>query len=267
MGDSDQHPNIMIAISGRGSNMAALLDREIPATAVIAMEGAPGIKLAQEFEVECIECATVQEVCSVIEECSPDLVCLAGFMRLLPAYVTQKFNIMNIHPSLLPRFPGMHAQKQALDSGATYSGCTVHMVDGGVDTGRIILQRTVPIMPGDTVDSMSVRILEQEHGAYAQAVKMFMGLGSDGQKMPRLCKEFEDSDEAVMFVLARNPDAWPRSTYMWRNENRVVVSVNPPESAPHVAATPDDTFDVLRHRLDNMVSLEHVSAIQELPME
>lgn len=102
------------------------------------------------------------------------LVCLAGFMRIIsPEFVrTFRMRILNIHPALLPSFPGLHAQKQAVDHGVKVSGCTVHFVDEGTDTGPIILQTPVPVMEGDTEDSLSARILEQEHLLYPQAVNL-----------------------------------------------------------------------------------------------
>lgn len=103
------------------------------------------------------------------------LVCLAGFMRIISPEFVRRYNmrILNIHPALLPSFQGLHAQKQAVDYGAKVSGCTVHFVDDGVDTGPIILQRPVPVMDGDTEETLSARILEQEHVAYPEAVKLF----------------------------------------------------------------------------------------------
>ncbi len=103
------------------------------------------------------------------------LVCLAGFMRIIsPEFVRQyRMRIINIHPALLPSFPGLHAQKQALDAGVKITGCTVHFVDEGVDSGPIILQRAVPVMDNDTEDTLSARILEQEHQLYPEAVRLF----------------------------------------------------------------------------------------------
>ena len=103
------------------------------------------------------------------------LVCLAGFMRIMsPEFVRHyRTQIMNIHPALLPAFPGLHAQKQALDYGVKVTGCTVHFVDEGMDSGPIILQKAVPIMEGDDEESLSERILEQEHELYPEAVRMF----------------------------------------------------------------------------------------------
>lgn len=102
------------------------------------------------------------------------LVCLAGFMRILSPEFIQKYKnrILNIHPALLPAFPGLHAQKQALEYGAKYSGCTVHFIDEGVDTGPIILQATVKIMDSDTEETLSKRILSKEHKIYPQAVRL-----------------------------------------------------------------------------------------------
>lgn len=103
------------------------------------------------------------------------LVCLAGFMRLIsPEFVRQyRMRILNIHPALLPSFPGLHAQKQALDAGVKLTGCTVHFVDEGVDSGPVILQKAVPIMENDNEETLSARILEREHQLYPEAVKLF----------------------------------------------------------------------------------------------
>lgn len=103
------------------------------------------------------------------------LVCLAGFMRIISAeFVRQyKMKIINIHPALLPSFPGLHAQRQALESGVRVTGCTVHFVDEGVDSGPVILQKAVPVMDGDDEEKLSARILEQEHQLYPEAVRLF----------------------------------------------------------------------------------------------
>lgn len=115
------------------------------------------------------------------------LVCLAGFMRIVsPEFIKQyKMRIMNIHPALLPSFPGLHAQKQALEYGVKISGCTVHFVDEGIDSGPVILQKAVPIMDNDTEETLSTRILEQEHQLYIEAVKLFCEgrIKIDGRKV------------------------------------------------------------------------------------
>jgi phosphoribosylglycinamide formyltransferase-1 len=103
------------------------------------------------------------------------LICLAGFMRIISVeFVTQyKMRILNIHPSLLPSFPGLHAQKQAIEYGAKVSGCTVHFVDEGVDSGPILLQKAVPVLDIDTEETLSSRILKEEHKLYPQSVRLF----------------------------------------------------------------------------------------------
>jgi phosphoribosylglycinamide formyltransferase 1 len=118
-------------------------------------------------------------VIHVLEEKRVDLVCLAGFMRLLSPSFVQAFRnrILNIHPSLLPAFPGLDAQRQALQYGVKVSGCTVHFVDEGLDSGPIILQAVVPVLDGDSEESLSARILEQEHQIYPRAIQQVL----DGQ--------------------------------------------------------------------------------------
>ena len=141
---------------------------------------ARGLELAKERG---IETCTIErrgrtreehegEIISVLREHQVDLVCLAGYMRLLSPCFVEAFRgrILNIHPSLLPSFPGLDAQRQALDHGAKVSGCTVHFVDETLDGGPIIAQRTVPVMEGDTVETLSARILEQEHKLYPESV-------------------------------------------------------------------------------------------------
>ena len=113
------------------------------------------------------------EIAAELEKRGVELVCLAGYMRLLsPAFVDAfRGRIVNIHPSLLPSFPGLDAQAQAIEAGVAESGCTVHFVDEHLDAGPVILQRKVPVLPGDTAETLAARILEQEHPAYVEAVK------------------------------------------------------------------------------------------------
>ncbi len=113
-----------------------------------------------------------REIIRALRERHVDLVCLAGYMRLLSPCFIEAFRgrILNIHPSLLPAFPGLDAQRQALEHGVKVSGCTVHFVDETLDGGPIIAQRAVPVIEGDTVDSLSARILEEEHKLYVEAV-------------------------------------------------------------------------------------------------
>lgn len=117
-----------------------------------------------------------QEIVTALSERQIDLVCLAGYMRLLSSYFIDAYRgrILNIHPSLLPAFPGLAAQRQALDHGAKWSGCTVHFVDETLDGGPIIAQRTVPVLEDDSEESLSARILEQEHLLYPEAVALIV---------------------------------------------------------------------------------------------
>ncbi len=179
---------IGILISGRGSNMAALIDAvasgSIPASEVTIVisdkPDAPGLVRARDAGVETLVVERKgrsrtehdEEIASELKKRGVELVCLAGYMRLLsPEFVAAFSNrIINIHPSLLPAFPGLDAQKQALEAGVKVTGCTVHYVDEHLDNGLVILQREVEVMADDDVESLSNRILEQEHAAYVEAV-------------------------------------------------------------------------------------------------
>jgi len=185
---------IGILLSGRGSNFEAIarqidegkLRAEI-AVVVSNVEAAPGLRRARERGLDVFSAnskglsreAFDRQVIRVLEEKRVDLVCLAGFMRLLSPSFIQAFRnrILNIHPSLLPAFPGLDAQRQALEYGVKVSGCTVHFVDEGLDSGPIILQAVVPVLDGDTEESLSARILEQEHQIYPKAIQCVL----DGQ--------------------------------------------------------------------------------------
>jgi phosphoribosylglycinamide formyltransferase-1 len=179
---------IAILISGRGSNMLALADavreRRIPgseiAVVVSDQPNAAGLPRAQSRG---LKTAVVErrgrsrdehdrELVTVLQQHRVDFVCLAGYMRLLsPEFLSAYHNrILNIHPSLLPAFPGLDAQKQALEHGVKFSGCTVHFVDQTLDGGPIIAQRIVPVLDDDTEETLSARILEEEHKLYAEAL-------------------------------------------------------------------------------------------------
>ena len=181
--------NVAILLSGRGSNFLALSDAieagEIPARIALVVSNkpdAPGLEHARErkYEAICIPSAGIEREAydrQVVEELKArqvDVICLAGFMRLLSPWFVQQYpqRILNIHPSLLPAFPGLHSQQQALDWGARVSGCTVHFVDEKLDHGAIIVQRSVPVQDAATEDTLSARILEQEHQIYPEALKL-----------------------------------------------------------------------------------------------
>ena len=182
---------LAILLSGRGSNFVALADAvdsgEIADASIAAVVSdnpeAPGLAIARERglpahavprESGMTRAVHEARIRRILDAAKPDLVCLAGYMRILsPEFVeAYRGRILNIHPSLLPKYPGLHVQRRALEAGERESGCTVHYVDVGIDSGPVILQKRVPILPGDTEESLSARILEQEHAAYPEAVML-----------------------------------------------------------------------------------------------
>ena len=183
---------IGILISGRGSNMVALLDaiREgrLAAEAALVIsniESAAGLQKARERGVETLFISHKgrsreehdREMVSELTRREVSLVCLAGYMRLVSPFFIRAFEnrILNIHPSLLPAFPGLDAQRQALEHGVKITGCTVHIVDEELDHGAIVMQRAVEVADTDTVETLSGRILEQEHLIYPEAVARVLG--------------------------------------------------------------------------------------------
>jgi phosphoribosylglycinamide formyltransferase-1 len=177
-----------VLLSGRGSNFIAIADNiqsgKLNAEIAIVISNradAPGIAVAKQRGLNAVVIPSKgrgreehdSEVIAALKSANVDLVILAGYMRLLsPAFIHAfQQKILNIHPSLLPAFPGLDAQRQALEYGVKVTGCTVHFVDEHLDHGPIIVQRTVPVMPDDSVDSLSARILEQEHIAYSEAIE------------------------------------------------------------------------------------------------
>ena len=177
-----------ILLSGRGSNFVAiaeaihqrhLLGVEV-AVVLSNVEDAPGLDAARERKLAAFAVPSAgrkraehdAEMIARLHQHKVDLVCLAGYMRIISPAFVEAFpqRILNVHPSLLPAFPGLHAQRQALEYGAKVAGCTVHFVDEAVDHGVIILQKTVPVQEEDTEESLSARILEQEHAAYSEAI-------------------------------------------------------------------------------------------------
>jgi len=183
---------IGVLLSGRGSNFEALAESvsagRIPnaeiAIVISNQPEAPGLKKAEAREIptRMIPSKGLQrevydrQVVAVLQECKVDLICLAGYMRLLSPYFVAAFpqKILNIHPSLLPSFPGLEAQKQALEHGVKVAGCTVHFVDENLDAGPIILQAVVPVLDGDDEHALSERILQEEHRIYSEAAKIVL---------------------------------------------------------------------------------------------
>jgi len=183
--------NLGILLSGRGSNFEAIAQNvlavEIPAKIAVVISNrqeALGLACARQlgFEARFLPSqgkgreAYDREVVAVLQDFKVDLVCLAGFMRILSPYFVRAFpgRILNIHPALLPAFPGSNAQRQALEHGVKFTGCTVHIVDEGVDTGPIVCQAVVPVLDDDSVETLSARILKQEHRIYSEAIRLIL---------------------------------------------------------------------------------------------
>ena len=201
--------NLGILLSGRGSNFEAianhLQDGKIPdARIAIVISNRPdagGLAVAKRLGLAAVVVPSKgkvreehdREVVAVLNQHQVDLVCLAGYMRLLSPWFVRQFprRILNIHPSLLPAFPGLEAQEQAFAYGVKIAGCTVHFVDEELDHGPILVQKAVPVLDSDNEQSLAERILEQEHIAYSEAIKLVL----DG--------EFEISGRRVKPKLAR----------------------------------------------------------------
>jgi phosphoribosylglycinamide formyltransferase 1 len=182
---------IAVLLSGRGSNFVALAEacarHEVPAEIVLVLSDrsdAPGLERARERGIEARaiprrglgQDEQERQMIAAIRDVGAEWVCLAGYMRILGAGFMTAFphRILNIHPALLPAFPGLHAQDQAWAYGVKVSGCTVHLVDAGCDTGPIVTQRVVPCLDGDTPETLAARILEQEHRAYPEALRLLL---------------------------------------------------------------------------------------------
>ena len=180
-----------ILLSGRGSNFMAIADNvaagRIPAEIAVVISNRPNAPGLEEAERRGLPARMIpskglereqydRQVVAVLKEKQVDLVCLAGFMRLLSPYFVSAFpnRILNIHPSLLPAFPGLDAQRQALEYGAKMTGCTVHFVDENLDAGPIVIQSAIPVLDEDTPDTLSARILNEEHRIYSEAINIVL---------------------------------------------------------------------------------------------
>lgn len=184
--------NIAVLVSGRGSNLQSIIDgidsgyitNAVIRVVISDVEDAFALVRAKEHGIDAVfadpkgrpKQEYEAQILSLLESCDTDLVVLAGYMRILGSTILAPYKdrIINIHPALLPSFKGLHAQEQAFEYGVKVSGCTAHFVDEGMDTGPIILQRCVPVIEGDTADTLAGRILEQEHKIYPEAVKLFV---------------------------------------------------------------------------------------------
>jgi phosphoribosylglycinamide formyltransferase-1 len=183
--------NLGILLSGRGSNFEAIADNvasgKLDANIAVVISNradAGGIESARRRGLTALVLPSKgkpreqhdREVVAALREHQVDLVCLAGYMRLLSPWFVQQFpnRILNIHPALLPAFPGLEAQTQAFDYGVKVSGCTVHFVDADLDHGAILVQKVVPVLDSDDEHTLAARILEQEHIAYSEAIRMVL---------------------------------------------------------------------------------------------
>ncbi len=196
---------LAILLSGRGSNFIAIHEAirrgDLNATISCVVSNIPeaaGLAKAREFGLNAISLPSKgierleydRMLLETLRPHAPSLVCLAGFMRILSPIFLKEYprRVLNIHPALLPSFPGLHGQRQALEYGVKVSGCTVHLVDEGVDTGPILLQRAVDVLEGDTEESLSARILKQEHDLYWRAIALVLDRlekGEEGQGVRR----------------------------------------------------------------------------------
>jgi len=184
-----------VLISGRGSNLQSIVDAtrslRLDATVAVVISNrvdAPGLLRAREAGIEALHVSSREypdrydydrTLASMLSARQVDLVCLAGFMRLVGAPLLEAFpnRVLNIHPSLLPAFPGLEAQRQALEHGVRVSGATVHMVDSELDGGPIVMQAAVPVLDDDTVETLSARILLEEHRIYPEAIRIVLAGG------------------------------------------------------------------------------------------
>jgi phosphoribosylglycinamide formyltransferase-1 len=181
-----------VLVSGRGSNLQAIIDniqnRGLSAEIALVVSDQPdayALERARRYNIPAVHisakgCRGKREeydglLVKELRKYDVELVCLAGFMRIISPVLIKAFpnRIMNIHPALLPAFPGLHVQKTAIEHGVRFSGCTVHFVDEGMDTGPIIIQAVVPVLDDDTEDSLSQRILRQEHNIYSRAIQLY----------------------------------------------------------------------------------------------
>lgn len=182
---------IGVLASGSGSNLQSIIDRSADGTLAaeisVVIANVPGAGALERAKQAGIPSRSInhksfadrqsfdREVVAALQDARVELVVLAGFMRIISEVFLEAFpqRIINIHPALLPAFPGLHVQKKALDYGVKFAGCTVHFVDGGVDTGPIIIQAVVPVLDDDTEESLAARILQEEHCIYPRAIQLF----------------------------------------------------------------------------------------------
>jgi phosphoribosylglycinamide formyltransferase-1 len=214
--------SLVILISGRGSNMLALLDAQLPARVAAVIADRPQAAGLASAAARGVATAVVDfrrhpdrrdfdaALAAEVDRHGPDLVVLAGFMRVLGEDFVRRYEgrLLNIHPSLLPLFPGLNTHRRALQAGVRIHGCTVHFVTAALDAGPIVIQAAVPVLEGDTEDALAARVLAQEHRIYPQAVRWFaedrLSLTAQGGVRVRGA-----ADSAAAALLVPPPDATP----------------------------------------------------------
>jgi len=204
--------SLVILISGRGSNMQALIEASLPGRIAAVISNRPGAEGLEIAEMRGIETQVVDQraypdriafdaaLAEKIDSYQPDLVALAGFMRILGDVFVTRYHgrLMNVHPSLLPAFPGLDTHARALQEGVKIHGCTVHFVTSQVDHGPIIVQAAVPVLPDDTAETLAARVLQQEHRVYPEAIRWFL---EERLQLSHTCVEVSDAatDGTVLY--------------------------------------------------------------------
>ncbi len=253
---------LAVLASGRGSNLASLLAAFPPGSAqevalvVSNKEDAPALDRAREADLPAAFIPWLKAGRDAFEAQAGDLlaahgvthVLLAGFMRLLSPDFTARWRgrILNIHPSLLPDFPGLHAQAQALAAGAAWAGCTVHFVDAGMDTGETVLQKRVPVQPGDTEADLAARLLPAEHEAYPQAVRLLLR----GLAFPRPTPEAVDAEFGLAVAASAHRVRAARLLRLWQAEDAIPAALSGDRHPTATLALDTDDLRLAWTRLD-----------------
>ncbi len=251
---------VCVLISGRGSNMESLIRNADGYTIEAVISNKPdaaGLRVADGLGVRCMAEPSLDGIRDMMDGMRPDLVCMAGFMRILPADLTERYRVMNIHPSLLPQYPGLRAVEQALNDGATSSGCTVHFADSGVDTGKIIAQAAVQVAPGDTSDTLAARILEWEHRLYPEAVRWYAArLAAEGGGGPAVRGRDRQMIRTAEPERAASHAAEMGVAYVRRDGDSYMISAEKPTVPPYVAVVPGDGVGLALERVRRLAATD-----------
>ena len=251
---------VCVLISGRGSNMESLIrkaDGYVVEAVISNKPDAVGLRVADGLGVRCMVEPSLNGIWDILDGMRPDLVCMAGFMRILPADLTERYRVMNIHPSLLPRYPGLRAVEQALNDGATSSGCTVHFADSGVDTGKIIAQAAVRAEPDDTSDTLAARILEWEHRLYPEAVRWYAaGPAAEGGEVPALRGRDGQLVRTAEPERAASHAVEMGAAYVRWDGASYIISAEKPTTPPYVAVVSGDGVGLALERIKRLAATD-----------